>query len=246
MAERARPPLISEFLFFNRFFGDNGKDADQPASQLRAVRSVRLQGFGLRSCPTWERRLWLTTQDTTFQLRAVSAPTDFAMLRSVGAGVQAGDGIAGEQAREQVRRAVFFLHTFDREDTTFLTVFLRSRMILDFVGWQKQVNDALSTQEARALRRRILHVLQEHFTGVKLPEGMASDRHLFITLSRRSRTIFGRALRSYWHGTLKKNSRYVLSPIRISALPFGESLSWRDRATPGNSHCLWVFRFLTM
>lgn len=189
MAERARPPLLPEFLFFNRFFGDNGKDADQPASQLRAVRSVRGQGFGVQSCPSWERKLWLTTQDSIFRLRAVNAPGDFAVLRSIGAGVQQGDGITREQAREQVRRAVFFLHKFDKGDTSFLTVFLRSRMILEFVGWQRQVNDALSLQEARSLRRRILHVLQEHFTGVRLPEGIASDRHLFITLSRRSHDI---------------------------------------------------------
>jgi hypothetical protein len=32
-------------------------------------------------------------------------------------------------------------------------------------------------------------VLQEHFTGVRLPEGAPSDRHLFVTLSRRSHDV---------------------------------------------------------
>jgi hypothetical protein len=34
-----------------------------------------------------------------------------------------------------------------------------------------------------------MHVFQEHFTGVRLPEGTESDHHLFVTLSRRSQDI---------------------------------------------------------
>lgn len=189
MAERARLPLISEFLFFNRFFGDNGREADQPASQLRAVRVVKAQGFGAQFCPTWERKLWLTNRDNVFQLRAARVPDDFSMLRSVGARALPNDGVTGEQARDQVRRAVFFLHTFDKNDSSFLKVFLKSTMILDFARWQTQEYEILGLQENTSLRRRILHVLQEHFTGVRLPEGMFSDRHLFITLSRRSHDV---------------------------------------------------------
>ena len=39
------------------------------------------------------------------------------------------------------------------------------------------------------MQRRILHVLQEHFTGVRMPEGTDTDHHLYVTLSRRSREI---------------------------------------------------------
>jgi hypothetical protein len=182
--------MMSEFMFFNRFFGDNGREIDQPALQLRAVRVVREQGFGVQSCPTWERKLWLTNRDATFQLRAVNSPDDFQLLQSVGAGLQSDDLVTSAQAREQIRRAVFFLHTFDRpSDGSFLKVFLKSIMVLDFARWQKQQNEILSLQETASLHRRILHVLQEQFTGVRLPEGTPSDRHLFVTLSRRSHDV---------------------------------------------------------
>jgi serine/threonine protein kinase len=189
ISERARPPLMSEFMFFNRFFGDNGREVDQPALQLRALRAVRDQGFGVQSCPTWERKLWLTSRTATFQLRAPDSPDDFARLQSIGAGLESSDLVTAAQAREQVRRAVFFLHTFDGTDASFLRVFLKSIMVLDFARWQTQPSETLSLQETASLQRRILHVLQEHFTGVRLPEGTPSDRHLFVTLSRRSHDV---------------------------------------------------------
>jgi hypothetical protein len=61
-------------------------------------------------------------------------------------------------------------------------------MILAFSGWQAP-GEVLSLSETTGLKRRILHVLQEQFTGVRLPEGIAGDRHLFVTLTRRSRDV---------------------------------------------------------
>jgi hypothetical protein len=55
--------------------------------------------------------------------------------------------------------------------------------------WQGQAEDTLSLQEGTSLHRRIMHVLQEQFTGVRLPEGSSAERHLFVTLSRRSQDV---------------------------------------------------------
>lgn len=190
MSQRAERPPVSEFMFFNRFFGDNGKEVDEPALQLRGVREARAQGFGAQSCSTWERKLWLASRGATFQLRALDAPDDFASLQATGAGLQLNDFATPAQAREQVRRVVFFLHGFDKsEAASFMSAFLRSVMLLEFARWQAQQTETLSLQETRSLHRRILHVLQEHFTGVRLPEGAASDRHLFVTLNRRSHDV---------------------------------------------------------
>lgn len=190
MSQRASPPLMAEFMFFNRFFGDNGKDVDEPAMQLRAVRGVRIQGFGSQPCPTWERKLWLQSHGNTFALAAAKCPDDFEVLRIYGAGLQLDDVMTGAQAREQIRRAVFFLHRFaEGDDGGFLKAFLKSIMLLDFSSWQIQEGETLSLQDASSLHRRIMHVLQEHFTGIRLPEGMASDRNLFVTLSRRSHDV---------------------------------------------------------
>lgn len=187
MSERAQRAPMAEFMFFNRFFGDNGRDVDNSALQLRAVRAIREQRFGVHSSPAWERRLWQTGGRLPFQLRALDLPDDFATLRLLGASSDSGDAAA--QARDQVRRVLFFLHSFDQSDTGFLKIFLKSAMVLDFARWQSQDNETLSLQESATLQKRILHVLQEHFTGVRLPEGAPSDRHLFITLSRRSHDV---------------------------------------------------------
>ena len=190
MAQRAKPPLMSEFMFFNRFFGDNGSVPDPLAAQLKGVKVVRDQSFGSQPCPTWERRLWLRSRGQSFTLRAQMAPEDFETLRQCGAGLSLDDEISRSDARNQVRRAVFFLHDIaEDKEQGFLRAFLRSNMLLDFVRWQEQSGETLSLQESNALHRRIVHVLQEHFTGVRLPEGASSDRHLFVTLNRHSHDV---------------------------------------------------------
>jgi len=187
MGQRAKPPLMSEFMFFNRFFGDNGAVSDPLAAQLRGINVVRDQAFGSQPCPTWERHLWLRSRGHSFKLNSRKAPEDFETLRQYGAGLIIGDEVKGADARNQVRRAVFFLHDFATDkEKGFLRAFLRSNMLLDFIRWQQQDGETLSLQESNSLHRRIIHVLQEHFTGVRLPEGASSDRHLFVTLNRHS------------------------------------------------------------
>ncbi len=189
MAERPVAPMMAEFMFFNRFFGENGAALDPQALQLRGVHAVRRQGFGAQPCPTWERHLWLRSRGQSFQLKAEKGPDDFETLRRIGAGLLIDDEISAADARDQVRRAVFFLHKFEDEGSPFLRTFLRSNMLPEFMQWQDPENGGLGHLEALSLRRRILHVLQEHFTSVRLPEGTPSEQHLFVTLSRRSSDV---------------------------------------------------------
>jgi len=190
MAQRAKPPLMTEFMFFNRVFGDNGSAPDPLAEQLRGVKAVREQGFGSQPCPTWERHLWLRSRGESFQLESALVPEDFETLRGYGAGLLTDDVVSGSAARDQVRRAVFFLHDFGvNRGNAFVRAFLRSNMLVDFVRWQTQDGEGLGLQESNSLHKRIMHVLQEHFTGVRLPEGASSDRHLFVTLNRHSHDV---------------------------------------------------------
>ncbi|MFZ2418388.1 MAG: NERD domain-containing protein kinase family protein [Smithellaceae bacterium] len=180
----AEKPLMAEFMFYNRFFGDNGKEEDLPALQLRSVREVRNQDFGQITSPTWERRLWLQSKGLSFQIDAQSCDEEFELLRKIGANIISDDeGLNDGQARQQVRRMLYFLHRFNNDDT-FIKTFLRSAAILNFVNWQLQT--AHITQGERSLlKRKIFHVLQEQFSGVRLPEGVKHDNNLYITLSRR-------------------------------------------------------------
>lgn len=189
LGQKASRPLMAEFMFFNRFFGDNGRQADGPARQLRAIRAIGDQGFGGQPCPAWERKLWLQTRGKSFQLQATQVPDDTEVLRQIGAG-RPDESMTAAQAREQVRRAVFFLHdpADDEGFDGYLKAFLRSAMLLDFVRWQSQETESLSLKD-RSLRQRILHVLQEQFSGVRLPEGSSTDQQLYVTLSRRSQDV---------------------------------------------------------
>jgi len=186
MREKQVTPLRAEFMFFNRFFGDNGK-ADHPAAlQMRAVHEIRRQGFGERPCPTWERKLWLKLRDQNFQLGVEDCDAEFELLRAHGSGPGSDSqpGLTPDQAREQVRRMLYFLYDFPKDDQSYLKQFLNSPAILRWQDWQKS-GAQLEMTEKNVLEQRIYHVLQEHFTGVRLPEGSKGhDRRLYITLSR--------------------------------------------------------------
>ena len=191
MRAKGVKPLKAEFMFFNRFFGDDGKADHAGALQMRAVQEVRRQGFGERPCPTWERRLWLKLREENFRLGVEDCDREFNLLRERGSGP--GDdslpGMTPDQAREQVRRMLYFLYDFSSEDNSFLEHFLNSPTILRWSEWQRE-GTRLQMTEKNVLEQRIYHVLQEHFTGVRLPEGARGhDRRLYITLSRSKRDI---------------------------------------------------------
>ena len=177
--------LRSEFMFFNRFFGDDGKTDHVGALSMRAVKEVRRQGFGERPCPTWERRLWLKLRDGNFQLGIKECDQEFDLLRQHGSGPGGNShpGMTPDQAREQVRRMIYFLYPFPEGDQSYLMHFLNSPMVLRWSEWQPG-GKPLGMTEKNVLEQRIYHVLQEYFTGVRLPEGTrGQDRKLYITLS---------------------------------------------------------------
>ncbi len=90
MQEKAHRPLTIEFLFFNRFFGDDGGEADMAAIRMKAVKAVLEQGFGDRPSPLWEHRLWLKTYGQTFPFDVPGCEKVFEILRDQGAEPMAG------------------------------------------------------------------------------------------------------------------------------------------------------------
>jgi hypothetical protein len=192
MSQKAAPPLMREFMFFNRFFGDNGANLDQPALQLKVIREIRKQGFGQKPCPLWERKLWLQTKEKPFTINAKACGKEFEQLREIGSGVVPLEIDNYQQymalAREQVRRMLYFLNDFSTTDVeSFITTFLNSPMILKFVNWL-QTDNNLSAQEKSILHTRIIHVLQEHFTGLRILEGTRMEE-LYVTLNRHSHEV---------------------------------------------------------
>ena len=187
--QHQKHPLIVEYFFFNRFFGDNGHTPDPEAIEIKAVREVRNQGFGARPGPMWEHRLWLRSSGKPFSLGVKGCNAEFEKLRQHGAREKSYEGMSSDQAREQVRRMLYFLYDFNEQDKSYLGLYLNSPTLLNWKDWQ-QPNAQLEFKEKTMLVRKIYHVLQEHFTGVRLPEGSTqNDRRLYVTLSRRSNEV---------------------------------------------------------
>ncbi len=184
-------PRKTDFLFFNRFFGDSGRGDDLAAQKMKAVYEIRKQGFGNRPCPTWERKLWLNNRGQAFSLGIPECQNEFELLSKQGArsGQNSIPGLSSDQAREQVRRMLYFLYDFKPDEENYLTQYLNSANILRWQKWQN-AGQELGTAEKATFDQRIYHVLQEHFTGVRLPEGQKqNDRRLYLTLNRRRSEI---------------------------------------------------------
>lgn len=184
--QNASGPLMTEYMFFNRFFGDSGKEIDQPAQQLRMIREIRKEEFGIHVCPVWERKIWMKRKNKGFNVNLAGLDNDFERLHDE---AMKTDINSSYKAREQIRRIMFFLYDFPAEDQgKYIKTYLNSPMILKLISWQKQNDDELSYEDNN-LKKSILHVLQEYFAGIRVPEGISTGIYLYITLNRGSEGI---------------------------------------------------------
>ena len=194
-ANAPKPPRMTEFMFFNRFFGDSGRATDKPAGQMQVIRTLTSRELGIRPCPSWEHCLWLREGQTNFELCAQGVSSDFDLLRRIGAGTKDSvfypDDQGRRSARQQVRRMLFFLHDFSKakqDENTYIANFLNSPMLLPLLKWRD--NDGnFSSRERQNLKDQVIHVLQEQFAGIRLPERMAGRKQLYITLNRNDREM---------------------------------------------------------
>jgi hypothetical protein len=110
-------------------------------------------------------------------------------LRNAGRGAKS-DNLQPSLARLQIRRLVYFYGDFKDTELRrqFVSTFLDSPLLETYVEWQK-TGKIKSQLDLRRLRRGIIHILQEHFTGLRLPETAGDQETLFITLNRRNYDI---------------------------------------------------------
>lgn len=159
--ETPEKPMMSKFLFFNRFFGDDGTEKDTTVSNMRAVKQIGIQGFGVKPCPSLERHLWLLKTGGGFPLGVGPLEEEFNKLRYYGAHFfPQQEGISPDQAREQVRRILFFLYPFkdDNSKEEFLRQFLCSNTLLKWLKWQSQVDD-IGLDERNHMHQMLFRVL---------------------------------------------------------------------------------------
>ena len=177
--------------FFNLFWGDDGeKDSHGAAHQLRAVALMNEQEFNTVRAPQEDRLLRDLAETPLARTDAELADLE-ARLRAP-ASHRSDDTPEKKEAREakrrrNYRRAVYFLGT-PRDDqeamrafNRFLDAFLKSPTLREALAWR---NDRARFNGTR-LSAPLFRVLQEEFSGIRIPEGRPAGDKLYITLGGR-------------------------------------------------------------
>ena len=173
MSQTALEKHLCGYLFFNRFFGDDGANMLPAALQLFPVRQILKEDFGVVLDPYFERKAWMK-EGATF-----SALGDLNLLEKILNNIFEGTGSA---ARRQLRRLVYFFgHLDDAAGKRFVSIYLRSPMLLEYIDLLRSPKKIPSTKES-IFRSQILQVMQEYFIGIKLPEDRWHADDLYITV----------------------------------------------------------------
>lgn len=171
-----RRKQIGRASFVNQFFGDDGHEPSPSATNLIPVQVIQQAGFGLDLIPEFERRAWLKGEiNDIFDDNARGVCNYF---------LDAPHAIDSSVVRRQVRRLAFFFGSFEsNQENIFVTTFLKSPMLINYLQDTYGENVPSKTR-LRQLIAKILHILQEYFVGIRLPEHSYGNyrRDIFITL----------------------------------------------------------------
>lgn len=167
---------LSNYLFFNRFFGDDGKNILPEAMQLYTVKQIRKAGFGIVLDAHFERKIWMR-EKTSVVCKGKNIDLFRHLITSFRENTY--------KNRLQIRRTVFFFENLkeNNEQEQYLSVFLRSPMLIKYLEICRSETGISSLEESK-YKRRIMQVLQEFFTGIRFPEGNYMENYIFITLNR--------------------------------------------------------------
>ena len=176
---------LVEHLFFNRFFGFQGEKPDPEAVRLAAVRKLIPLEFGLKTLPPLERRLWADENRVSPVLPPCLKPAYDWLDKLAWSGMNSTNH-ASEQARPQLRRMFYFFSDLTLELRRFFSHFTGSPMLSEFEKWQR--DGVLDKVLGDDFRNKVLHVLQEHFTGMQF-SGNHNRQDIFITLKRSQQAL---------------------------------------------------------
>lgn len=171
MTQASLEKHLTGYLFFNRFFGDDGQGILPEALQLFPVRQILKEEFGVVLDPHFEREAWMKEGAAISKLNELNIPTKIAANFSNSCDLA---------ARKQLRRLLYFFDDLNDEvGKRFTSVFLRSPMLLEYINILESSQE-ISTLKKHHLRSQILQVMQESFIGIKLPESQTNE--IYITI----------------------------------------------------------------
>jgi serine/threonine protein kinase len=176
MSHMALHNNLPSFLFHNLFFGDNGEKVSPLATQLLPVRKIRNAGFGSFLEAFSERRIWMDERINPIHL--IGFPDS---LREKLCNLYS---LSNPDSRRQARRMLFFFGLLEEDSigNRFISIFLDSPMLRKFIDFCDNTNKLPALEELK-YRARVIQVLQEFFTGLRLPEDKWQMDELFITLN---------------------------------------------------------------
>lgn len=173
-----RVELEKNGLFYNWIFGDDGFEEIPAAQQLQGVRALKEGGIGLRSHPVLEADIWENGKLGFFDTIEVKN----LVQEIINEASQKEPGNAWPY-RTQVRRIIYFLaDEHERNVHDFLSLFLDSPAVVEYLALIQQ--EKLSSYEKDRLLQPILQVLQEIFSGFRLPQSKAMTlKEIYVPLS---------------------------------------------------------------
>ena len=187
-AQSLTATVADRIRFFNLFWGDDGeKDVHGAVHQLRAVALMQEQKFNTARSPQ-EERLLRNPAETPLQ-RSDAGLAELETRLRAPVSPRPNETPEERNARESkrrrnYRRAVYFLGTpsNDREAkrafNRFLDGFLQSPTLREALAWR--ADRALFN--GNKLSTSLFRVLQEEFSGIRIPEGSSAGDKLYITL----------------------------------------------------------------
>lgn len=171
MTQASSEKQLIGYLFFNRFFGDDGQDILPEASQLFPVRQILKEEFGVVLDPHFEREAWMKEGAAISKLSELNIPTKISANFS---------NSCDFAVRKQLRRLLYFFDDLNDEvGKRFISVFLRSPMLLEYINILESSQEIPKLKE-NYLCSQILQVMQESFIGIKLPESQTNE--IYITI----------------------------------------------------------------
>lgn len=175
---RKRLELEKNGLFYNWIFGDDGFEEIPAAQQLQGVRALKEGGMGLRSHPVLEADIWENGKLGLFDTIQVRN-----LVQEIINEASQKEPSNAWSYRTQVRRIIYFLaDEHERNVHDFLSLFLDSPAVLEYLALIQQ--EKLSSYEKDRLLQPILQVLQEIFSGIRLPQSKAMTlKEVYIPLS---------------------------------------------------------------
>ena len=173
------PPHPMDTLFSNLFFGHKGISPDEQGFRIAAIQNIYKMELGSKPFPELDRGLW-NSEDKILPTLSSDLQKTANQLQLKLTNLIFGD-VKHRRSRQAIRRLYYIFGDFDITMKNFIPLFLDSPMLMALEKWQNKNGPGMKKKSD--LLKKILHVLQEEFTGLQLGANNNAN-NLFISLRR--------------------------------------------------------------